>query len=345
MSIEEAIQKLDSSYKFYHEWSKTSLQQRKHVVGQILDYFASNSDEIASEVSIQMGKPIKQSKKELIEAQELSKQLMELAESALEPSLLQSKGNFRTKLTKESIGPVLVCTPYTHPVLSVVAAVVPALLCGNTVVLKHSPYTPLTAQRFTKACEQAGVPELIQDCLIPITEFPVLLDQPEVAYLHFSGSSESGRTIYKNVGSLSFMDTGLFLSTKNPVYVAEDTDLDNCVLKIVKNSMYNAGQSTWKFEKVYVHENLIEDFIKRAEPLVKSYTIGDPLDDLTTLGPITVPENLENMRELIEEAVGSDGDLICGGSICNDETGRGRFFEPSLICALDENMRIFVSFT
>jgi acyl-CoA reductase-like NAD-dependent aldehyde dehydrogenase len=289
-----------------------------------------------------MGKPYKQSLKEISTALSLSSSLLSLAPSELADETIEITSSSLKKVTKEPVGPVFLLSPYNFPILSVISSLVPALVSGNPVLIKSSPYTPLSVERFVKAFEATGVSGLVQSCFTDTAATLAMLTQPRLGYVHLVGHSDTGRTLYREIAHRSFIDIGLFLSAHNAVYVAEDANLAQSVSQIMKSAMDNAGQSSYRYSRVFVHKAVSQEFINHAEPIIRSFSIGDPMDEMTTLGPMTEPDAVDEMVKKIEEATASGAEIECGGNATNDENGRGRFFEPTIVVNVDDSLSLKV---
>ena len=289
-----------------------------------------------------MGKPYKQSLKEVSTTISIAKNYASQAIQELAEEVIAETENSYKKVLKEPIGPVFLLSAYNYPLLAIVSSLIPAVLAGNPVIIKPSPYTPLSAFRFTKAFE--GFQGVVQDCLLHTKDISKILQLPGISYVHLVGHSETGRTLYREIAHKSFIDIGLFLSSNNGVYVAEDANVGTSASQIIKSAMDNSGQSSYRYSRVFVHKSRYEEFLQLSEPLVMSYSIGDPLDDMTNLGPITEPDTIDTLVKSLEDAIGSGGQLLCGGNAVNDENGKGRFFEPTIVTGVDDSFPIMVIF-
>ena len=345
--LDQAKIQLKSANDFFLQWRYVPLPEKLSVVTKALSYFDSviaiqNKAEIAKEITMQMGKPYKQSLKEVATMLSLARDLMSLAPAELETESLESTETSRKIIIKEAIGPVFLLSPYNYPLISVIGSLIPAVLCGNPVIIKPSPYTPLTASHFSKAFQFAGVPHLVQDSLLEISNIASFISQKEIAYVNLTGQSEAGRSLYQQIANKSFIDVGLFLSANNGVYIAADANMQRCVSSIIRNSLENAGQSGYRDSRIFVHKSLHKEFLDLASTLVQSFTIGDPMDEFTTLGPITEPDSIDALRQQIDEAIAADAQVVCGGFAVNDENGKGRFFEPTILVGVDDSLSIMV---
>jgi len=273
---------------------------------------------------------------------QVSKTLSALAEQSLATEVIEDSEGAYKKIIKEPIGPVFLLSPYNYPLLSVIGSLVPAILSGNPVIIKPSPYTPLSAKRFSAAFKEAGHELLVQESLLHTKDISQFLQNPSINYVHLVGHSETGRTLYREIAHKSFIDIGLFLSSNNGVYVSEDCNIGSAALQIIKSSMDNSGQSSYRYSRVFVHKSKYEEFLSTAEPLIMSYSIGDPMDEVTSLGPITEPDTIDMLAKSLEDAASAGGQIVCGGNAVNDENGKGRFFEPTLLTGVDDSFSIMV---
>jgi acyl-CoA reductase-like NAD-dependent aldehyde dehydrogenase len=220
-----------------------------------------------------------------------------------------------------------------------VNVVFPAILAGNAVILKHSPRSPLCGDHFARAFEKSGAPAgLVQalHCDHPTSERTV--GDSRVDHIVFTGSILGGHRI-QQAAAARFVRVGLELGGNDAAYVAPDCDLNATVDGIVDGAIYNAGQSCCAVERVYVHADVYEEFVARAEPLVRAYVMGDPRDEKTTLGPIAQPNHPEELEAMVHDATARGAKLIAGGRAVSVD-GKGRFFEATLLRDVSADARL-----
>jgi len=235
---------------------------------------------------------------------------------------------------------VLCLSPWNYPLLTAINTIIPAILAGNSIVIKHSPRTPLMANVFQKAFEEEGAPKgLVSGIFTSHEVIHSAILNPHVGFVAFTGSILGGHEIYKTV-SKRFIDCTLELGGKDPAYVAADADLPYTVDCLIDGAIYNAGQSCCAIERIYVHRSVYSEFLNLALPLVKAYNLGDPLHSSTTLGPMAQPDAPKFLSEQITDAVQKGARLLCGGKPSTDRSGKGRFFEASLIADCNHNMAL-----
>jgi acyl-CoA reductase-like NAD-dependent aldehyde dehydrogenase len=196
----------------------------------------------------------------------------------------------------------LVIAPWNYPLLTAVNAVVPAVLAGNAVILKHSPQTPLCAERFGDAFAAAGLPEgVFQFLHLSDASAERLVAAPEIDFVAFTGSVAVGHRVQRAVAG-RFIGTGLELGGKDPAYVRADADLRPAVENLVDGAFFNAGQSCCAVERIYVDASLFQPFVDGFTALTEKYLLGDPRDAKTTLGPLVSEVAARRVRDQIADA-------------------------------------------
>lgn len=302
--------------------------------------FEKAKDQIAADITAQMGKPLSQAKGEVDGALARIKALIKIAPAALADETLEEKNGFFRKITKEPVGVVLVIAPWNYPLLTAVSAVIPAVLAGNSVILKHSERTPLVGDAFQNAFNNAGANNLVTSihCAHDVTA--QLINNPSIGFVSFTGSVRGGRQVYQAVAQNRFIDVTLELGGKDAGYVAPDADPAAAADCLIDGAFYNAGQSCCGIERVYVHRSLYKDFLEKSLELVKTYQIGDPMAASTNLGPMAQPNSVAFLHDQINDAVSQGGRLLIGGKPTHDSTGQGRFFAPTLVADCNHNMKL-----
>src|SRR5437764_6599439 len=251
-----------------------------------------------------MGKPLAQARGEVKTTIHRARVMMSLAPEALRDDPLPPVPGFTRFVRHEPVGVVLDVSAWNYPLLITVNVVVPAVLAGNAVVLKHANRTALCGDAFARAFAKAGAPENLVTAIDASHETCArIIARPEIGYVSFTGSVRGGHEVYKE-GAKRFIDVGLELGGKDPAYVAPDADLDHAIANLVDGAYYNAGQSCCGIERIYVHASVYEKFIEGALAEVRKYRIGNPLDAETTLGPLAQADAPRQLEAQGEEAPG-----------------------------------------
>jgi len=336
----EVSRKLDDARAAAHAFRDSSIAERKALCERATVAMEKNADHIASDISKMMGKPVSQAKGEVGGMAGRARHMIAIADESLHDVDLPKKEGFERRIAKVPLGVVLDLPAWNYPLLTAVNAVIPAVLAGNAVIVKHSPRSPLCGAHFAKAFEEAGAPKhLVQslDCHHPTSE--KIVADPRVDHVIFTGSIFGGHRIAQ-AASHKFMHVGFELGGNDPAYVAADCDLEQAVSNIVDGAIYNAGQSCCAVERIYVHDSVYDKFVAACEPLVRAYVMGDPADDKTSLGPIAQPNHPRDLDELVSDATNKNARLIVGGKQAH-ANGKGRFFEATLLADCTQEMALF----
>ncbi|MAF67222.1 MAG: aldehyde dehydrogenase [Planctomycetes bacterium] len=315
-------------------WSALPVAERARRVGTALEYFRENAEEVARDITLQMGKPIAQARGELGGMFDRAGYTLSIAESVLAPDVLPDKEGLRFRVEHDPLGVVFNLAAWNYPLLIPINVIVPALLAGNSVLLKHSRTTPLCGVHFERAFARVEPAGLVTSIQTSHEETARLIGDARVAHVAFTGSVEGGRAVQR-AASGRFIDVGLELGGKAPAYVAADADLEFVVGNIVDGACYNAGQSCCAVERVYVHASLYEEFCERAATVMTSYQTGDPLEEETTLGPMVRASSVDFLEEQVASAVAAGARLVCGGTRLDD-----RFFPATLLADCPQDARV-----
>ncbi len=295
---------LDQSQSAFKEWKNTSVSERKELCEKVVDYFLRNESEISRELTLQMGRPIQYAPFEIKGGfKERAEHMISIAEEALKEQKVADKEGFERFIRKEPLGTVLVLAPWNYPYLTSVNAIIPAILAGNSVILKHATQTALCAERYQAAFDYAGMPTgVFQYLHVDHDTVARLIKDPGIGYVAFTGSVEGGRAVQQAIGS-RFISAGLELGGKDPAYVASDANLNMAIENLVDGSFFNSGQSCCGIERIYVHDSQYDDFVAGFVDLTNQYILGNPLEKLTTLGPMVRVRNARLVQDHIDGAL------------------------------------------
>lgn len=299
----------------------------------------ANADSIAMDVSRQMGKPLGQAAGEVRGAVDRARQMIGLAPEALADDVLPDKPGFFRKIAKEPLGVVAIIAAWNYPLLIAVNGVIPAVLSGNSVILKHSGRTPLCGDAFAAAMAQAGAPEnTVQSLHCSHATTADLVRHPVVQYAAFTGSVAGGRAVHGAAGG-TFKQVATELGGKDPAYVAADADLAFTIPNLVEGSTWNAGQSCCAIERIYVHESVYDDVVAGVLAEASKLAIGDPLAEGTSLGAIAQSGQTDFLASQVKDAVNKGAGLLLGGKAAQ-VGGRGRYFEATVLANCNHQMEV-----
>ncbi|KTD07014.1 aldehyde dehydrogenase family protein [Legionella jamestowniensis] len=322
------------------QWRQTSITEREKFCTAAIDALVANKEAIAEEICWQMGRPIRYAQGEITGLEERARYMIAMASHALNPIRLPFKEGFLRYIQREPLGVVFAIAPWNYPFLTAVNAIIPALMAGNTVLLKHSTQTPLVAERFAEAFKLAGLPEgVFQYLHLTHEDTEQILQSSPIDYIAFTGSVEGGRMI-ERVAAGRFLHIGLELGGKDPAYVRADANLNHAVETVIDGAFFNSGQSCCGIERIYVHRDIFQSFLEKAVALVKQYKLGRPDNLETTLGPLVRASSADFVREQISEAL-SQGAVahIDTGNFSMDKPGSA-YMAPQLLTQVNHQMRI-----
>jgi acyl-CoA reductase-like NAD-dependent aldehyde dehydrogenase len=312
---------------------RMSVEERIALSDRALSKFEARAEEIALDITRQMGKPLVQARDEIKGMASRWRYMQSIARDALSDIVLPvapGKEVLDRRIVKEPLGVVLDLPAWNYPLLTAVGAVVPAVLAGNAVIIKHSPRTPLCGDHFARAYREAGAPDgAVSSIFVDYAKTERLVGDERIDHVLFTGSVHGGHRI-QAAAKDRFLHVGLELGGNDPAYVTEDCDLEKTVAHVVDGAIYNAGQSCCAVERVYVHASVYEKFVAAAEPLVRAYVMGDPTDPRTTLGPIAQPQHARELQQFVNDATSKGAKLLVGGKMATF-CGMGRFFEATLL--------------
>ena len=286
------------------KWKQVPVGERAAIVRRMVEWCVARADELAEELSWQMGRPVSQSPGELKRGfQERALYMCEIASETLADIPVPEKTGFRRFIRREPLGVVLVIAPWNYPWLTSVNAVIPALLAGNSVILKMAAQTPLVAERYAEAFKAAGLPAgVFQFLHLDHAQVAKAIADPRIAFVAFTGSVPGGQAVQK-AAAARFIGTGLELGGKDPAYVRADADLPSAVENLVDGSYFNSGQSCCGIERIYVDKKLHKPFVEAFVELTRQYRLGNPLDKETNLGPMVRTDAAETVRGQVRQAV------------------------------------------
>jgi acyl-CoA reductase-like NAD-dependent aldehyde dehydrogenase len=284
-------------------WSRLPIAERAKYCSAAVDAMLAMSDDIVPELAWQMGRPVRFGAGELRGFEERARHMIEIAEPALKPILPGPKRGFRRYITREPLGVVFTIAPWNFPYMTAVNSVIPALMAGNAVVLKHAAQTLLVAERFQMAFDHAGLPDgCFQHLVLNHAQTGNIIASRLVDMVCFTGSVEAGKAMEKAAAG-TFTALGLELGGKDPAYVRPDCNMAHAVENLVDGAFFNSGQSCCAIERIYVHRNIWDEFLDRFVDLTRAYVLGDPLDPATTLGPMVKADAAGFVRGQIAAAV------------------------------------------
>jgi acyl-CoA reductase-like NAD-dependent aldehyde dehydrogenase len=344
-SAAEIAAALAAARKAQMQWAELSIAERAKFCSAAVDAMLAMRAEIAPELSWQMGRPIKYAGGELGGFEERARYMIALADGALAPLEPTPKEGFKRYVRREPLGVVLTIAPWNYPYLTAVNSVIPALMAGNAVLLKHAAQTVLAGDRFQMAMDRAGLPKgLFHTLTLSHDDTERLIGSGEVDQVCFTGSVAAGRAI-EEAAAGTFAGVGLELGGKDPAYVRADVDLPHAIENLVDGSFFNSGQCCCGIERIYVQDSIYEKFISGFADVTRQYVLGDPLDANTTLGPMAQKRLAATVREHLDEAVAKGARALIDTKTFLKDAPGSTYVAPQVLVNVDHGMRVMMDET
>jgi acyl-CoA reductase-like NAD-dependent aldehyde dehydrogenase len=330
--------KFVSAKKAQPKWAKVPLKERIAIVAKFNELLAERSSTVAAELTDEVGKPLSQSKGEISGGIGRSKFFVENSEKYLAEEWMVSEGATREKLTYEPLGVIANISAWNYPILVGMNVFIPALIGGNAVLYKPSEFSTITGLNMAELLWMAGVPKDVFQVVIGAKDAgEALLDLPLDGYF-FTGSYNTGKYIAERVAG-KLVPIGLELGGKDPMYVCDDVDVKTVAASGVEGAFYNNGQSCCAVERIYVHENIYDDYLKAFLEEAKQMKLGSPTDDGVFLGPLTREAQIAVLEDQAKDAVKKGASLLLGGKRADRS---GYYFEPTVLTNVNHTMKVMM---
>ncbi|MBY3152647.1 aldehyde dehydrogenase family protein [Rhizobium laguerreae] len=336
LSLDAAKDVVARARKAQKAWAKRPLEERVQLVLKGAARLNEMSDVVVPELAWQMGRPVKYGG-EYKGFNERSNYVASIAADALAPVVVEESERFERRIEREAHGVVFVVAPWNYPYMTAINTIAPALMAGNTVVLKHASQTLLVGERLVQAFIEAGVPEdVFQNVFLDHETTSALIAAGSFNFVNFTGSVEGGRSMERAAAG-TFTGLGLELGGKDPGYVMEDADLEAAVDTLMDGATYNSGQCCCGIERIYVHESLYDAFVEKSVTWVSNYKLGNPLDPDTSLGPMAHKRFAKVVREQIADAISKGARALVDPKLFPEDDG-GAYLAPQILVDVDHSM-------
>lgn len=331
---------LESARLAQRLWRAVPMAERAAILSRFCDLFESQGEAIAEELTWQMGRPIRYSPSEVRGTLERARHMVAIAPEALADIDVGPKAGFHRFLRREPLGVVFTVAAWNYPYLIAVNSVVPALMAGNAVVLKHSAQTPLCAERFEQCLREAGLLEgAFQALHLSHTDTERVIRDPRVDFVAFTGSVAGGHAVQRAAAD-RFIGMGLELGGCDPAYVRHDADVAHAVENLVDGAYFNSGQSCCGIQRVYVHERLYDTFVEGWVELTRKYALGSPLDPATTLGPVVRTAAAEEIRRQVAASVAAGARAVIDEREFAASKSGTPYLAPQVLLGVDHTMPV-----
>lgn len=329
--------KFDTLQKAQPQWASKTLSERISVIARFSNLLETGIEELASVLTSEVGKPLRQSRNEINGAIARIEWMLANAEKYLGDEIMTNEPGLKEIIKYEPLGVVCNISAWNYPYLVGVNVFIPALLSGNAVMYKPSEYATLTGIEIEKMLKKAGVPNDVFQIAIGAKETGAALLEMEFDGYFFTGSYKTGKYIYEKVAA-KMVPCQLELGGKDPLYIAEDvTDVVSAAIGTADGAFYNNGQSCCSVERIYVHEKNYENYLNVFVTEVKSWKMGQPTTDGVYIGALTRKEQISVLENQIKDALSKGATLLTGGKAI---AGKGYYFEPTVLTDVTNDMLV-----
>lgn len=333
---ESAIDAADNAFK---TWSKTTAKERSNLMMAWYDLIIKNTDDLAELLTIEQGKPLQEAKNEILYGASYIKWFAGEALRINGDLLPSPDGDKQIQIHKLPVGVVGIITPWNFPQAMIARKVAPALAAGCTVVIKPASETPLSALAMAELAEQAGIPKGVIN-LVPSTSSSdigkALTDSPKVRKISFTGSTAVGKKLIAQSAD-NVQKVTMELGGNAPFIVFADANIDAAIEGLMASKFRNSGQTCVCANRIFIHEDLYQEFIKRLGNKVSKLKLGNGLSEGVQITPLINQKGIDKALRLIDSATKAGAEILMGGSLSKEFSN---IVQPTVLSKVDKDMEI-----
>lgn len=335
---EDAKSAIDAAHSAFASWSGTTANERSNYLYKLYHLMMEEKESLAKAITLEMGKPINESRGEVNIAAEYVLWYAEQAKRVYGEIVAASSTNKRLHVIKQPVGPVAAITPWNFPVSMLTRKIAPALAAGCTVVLKPASYTPTSAIKLFECIEKAGFPKGVANLVIGQSRSigEEFTNNPLIRKITFTGSTSVGKKLME-AASEQVKRVSMELGGHAPFIVFEDADLEKAVNGVIISKYRNAGQTCICLNRLYVHRSIKDRFEAMLKEKVEQLEVGNGLDESTEIGPLVDQSAYDKVQDQVKDALGKGATLLTGGAAANEGT---LFYKPTLLTNVTKEMVI-----
>ncbi|KAK2469904.1 hypothetical protein H9L39_18719 [Fusarium oxysporum f. sp. albedinis] len=340
-TVQDAQRAISAAAKALPAWRSQPARHRSRIMRRWYDLIIENASDIATILSWENGKAQTDAKAEVISAASFVEWFSEEAVRIYGDIIPHSIPSLRVAVFKQPVGVCGLITPWNFPAGMVTRKLAPALAAGCTAVLKTAGETPFTANALVYLAEQAGIPRGVINIVSAMDNTPeigqALCASDTIRKISFTGSTRVGRILMKQCSD-SIKKMSLELGGNAPLIVFEDANLDLAVAGTIMAKFKGTGQTCVCSNRIYVHSDIHDEFVRRLTAAVKAFTVGPGLDPSTTHGPLISPAAVDRVAQLVDDAVSRGADIVIGGK--RIPTLGANFFQPTILVKVSDDFPI-----
>lgn len=337
LSKESTVEKMDRADEAYRHWRTTAFADRKTIILQFAKLLRDRSEQYAALITLEMGKRISESRREIEFCAKIAEFYAEGAESFLSDEPIQDV-DASAFLHYEPLGVLLGVMPWNFPFYQVTRFAAPNIMSGNTVMVKHAPNVPQCANAITELFDDCGLPGgVYTNLFIPTELVEIVIADPRVQGVSLTGSERAGAAVAALAGK-NLKRSVLELGGNDPFIILEDADLEKTVDLAVKGRIVNAGQSCVASKRFIVVQSLADEFLHQFKAAMSDLQLGDPMNETTTLAPLSTEKAATNLLEQVRSSIDAGANVLLGGDRPDRE---GAFFNPTILTGVTPEMPTF----
>lgn len=325
---------VDAAQQAFRTWSKTSYDQRRAALKAFGDAIEANQDALARLMTMEQGKPLTQANMEVGLAVTWARQMPDIE---IPENVIEETDERRIVQRYTPIGVAAAIVPWNFPVLLAVGKIVPAVYTGNTIIVKPSPFTPYCALKLAELATKCFPPGVVQALSGDDSLGPMITEHPGIGKISFTGSSLTGKRVMASCAK-TLKRVTLELGGNDPAIVCDDVDIDAVVPKVGILSFFCSSQVCMMIKRLYVHENIYDEFRTKLANFVKSLPVGDGTKPDTFFGPVQNAMQFEKVKDLVAETSRSGYQTALGGSV--PDSAPGFFVSPTIVDNPPESSRV-----
>ncbi len=323
----------------YEIWKEVPLEDRCTYLRKLKEKLIENKEKLAKLITLEMGKPLPQSLSEIDSELEFISYYADNGSKFLSPETILENDKELYKVTHEPYGVCACICPWNFPLSMVTSGVLPAIIAGNTVIVKPSEYTSLSQKMVVDLINETGLQKGIVNVVIGDSTVGRTLVDSDVDLVWFTGSTKAGMDIYRKCGE-KFIKALLEMGGSSPAIILDDADVDNAIENLYWARFLNCGQVCTAVKRLFVQNGIYDEFVGKLVEKVKSVKIGNPIDN-NDIGPLVNPKQLQTLEEQVKDAIGKGAEALTGGKRPGSETlKKGNYFEPTILSNVTMDMRV-----
>lgn len=333
--IQHAIKSADDAYQ---DWRHVSLNERSALMHKVADVYIERQDELAQIVATEMGKPVAQAKGEIGLVADIYRYYADNAEQLLATSKIEVDTG-SASVEKHPVGALLGIMPWNYPHYQVARFVAPNVMAGNTIILKHAPQCPKTAEVIVDILKDAGLPKGVYNNIFATNEqAATIIQDKRVQGISLTGSERAGAAVAKEAGG-ALKKVVLELGGSDAFIVAADADIAQAVQNAIVGRFGNTGQACNAAKRLIVVEEVYEPFVKGFTDAVRGISAADPMQEDTFIGPMSSMSAAKNLQKQLDSAIQDGATVLVEGGMTKDKAGA--WFAPAVLADVDSSMNVY----